>query len=188
MNMNKLYEIMNQRLKPSRMAHTLGVVEVSKALAENNNMSPKRAEIAALLHDYAKYVPETELIRLAKLHLKDDEKAVLDMTALLHGMVGAELVRSELQIEDEEVLNAIHYHTYGRVDMSVLEKIVFLADYIEPNRSFEGIDKVRRVAFEDLDRGVLMAMNGTINYLLKQGLPIYIGTIKARNHLLKLLD
>ncbi|MFS8512340.1 MAG: bis(5'-nucleosyl)-tetraphosphatase (symmetrical) YqeK, partial [Planifilum fulgidum] len=93
-------------------------------------------------------------------------------------------VREELGVDDEEVLNAIRSHTTGRPGMSLLEKVVFLADYIEPGRSFSGVEEVRRLAREDLDRAILKALDNTIVYLVERGFKVYPLTILTRNDFL----
>jgi predicted HD superfamily hydrolase involved in NAD metabolism len=103
---------------------------------------------------------------------------------LWHAPVGAEVARERFGITDEEILNAIRYHTSGRPGMSKLEKIIFLADYIEPGRRFPGVDEVRETARRDLERAVLMAMDNTIRFLLERGQKVYPLTLLARNHML----
>jgi predicted HD superfamily hydrolase involved in NAD metabolism len=105
---------------------------------------------------------------------------------LWHAHVGAEVVRSELGIEDEEVLDAIRYHTSGRENMTLLEKIVCLADYIEPGRQFPGVEELRTAAEEDLDRALAKGLGGTITFLVNREKRIYPLTVLARNSLLKL--
>jgi len=103
---------------------------------------------------------------------------------LWHAPVGAEAVREELGIDDEEVLDAIRFHTTGRPGMSLLEKVIFLADYIEPGRSFSGVEEVRRLARENLDRAILKALDNTILYLIERGFKVYPQTLLTRNDML----
>jgi predicted HD superfamily hydrolase involved in NAD metabolism len=151
------------------------------ALAEG--VDPYRAETAAILHDFCKFWPDRQLIEwIRSRNLPPD---LLEYNKeLWHAPVGAEVARERFGITDEEILNAIRYHTSGRPGMSKLEKIIFLADYIEPGRRFPGVDEVRETARRDLERAVLMAMDNTIRFLLERGQKVYPLTLLARNHML----
>lgn len=100
---------------------------------------------------------------------------------ILHAFVGAYYVEKELGVSDEDVLNAIKYHTTGRADMTTIEKIVFLADYIEPGRTFHGVEEVRRTAENSLDQACFLALRNTINFLTTKKQPIYPATFEAYN-------
>ncbi|MCM3761546.1 bis(5'-nucleosyl)-tetraphosphatase (symmetrical) YqeK [Alkalihalobacillus oceani] len=176
-----------QRIKPHltehRYVHTLGVLESALMLAERYGADQKKAELAAIFHDYAKFRDKKEMRALVQERLSD--KSILDYgDELLHAPCGAYYVAEEVGLIDEEVLNAIRYHTTGRPGMSLLEKIIFLADYIEPGRVFKGVEEVREIAQKDLDKAIVAALANTVSFLLKRGQLVYPKTIDTYNHLI----
>ena len=180
MNRDKALAIVKGQLTEKRYIHTIGVMETSIALAEKYGADPKKAELAAIFHDYAKFRPEEEMKRI--ILEQNMPKDLLEFhPELWHAPVGAFLVREEAGISDREVLSAIRYHTTGRADMALLDKVVFLADYIEPGRSFPGVDAVRECAEESLDEAVFMALRNTISFLLSKNASIYPDTFHAYN-------
>ncbi|SEN03331.1 bis(5'-nucleosyl)-tetraphosphatase (symmetrical) YqeK [Lihuaxuella thermophila] len=183
MNRDELLQATKKQLTPARWEHTLRVADTAVRLAKRVKIDPDRAEIAAILHDYCKFWPDNELISWIKTcHLPPDLLSY--NKELWHAPVGAEVARKEWDIEDEDILNAIRYHTTGRPRMSELEKIIFLADYIEPGRRFPGVDRVRELAESDLDQAVLQALNNTIIFLIERGQKVYPLTLLARNDML----
>ncbi|MDR7870261.1 MAG: bis(5'-nucleosyl)-tetraphosphatase (symmetrical) YqeK [Tissierellaceae bacterium] len=171
-----------------RLNHTLRVVEEAEKLAITHNIDKDKAAIAALLHDCAKLWDKKKLLKMAydfDIILNDVMK---HNHQLIHGPLGAKIAKNKYNIEDSDILNAIKYHTTGRKDMSQLEKLIYIADYIEPSRKFDGVDKVRQLAYEDLDKSILIAMDETIIYLVKYNRLISLDTIEARNQLKINLD
>ncbi len=173
-------------LSEKRYNHTLGVLETSILLAKTHGVSEERASLAAILHDYAKPLSYEDALKIV-----DDFGIILDEETLksseiIHGPIAAYFAKEKFNIEDEDVLNAIYYHTTGRENMSTLEKIIYLSDYIEPNRNFPGIGIIRELALQDLDKAVFLGMNNTIKYLIDRNIPIHTNTIKGRNYLLNL--
>ena len=178
----KIY--LKENLMESRYTHTLGVVETAKKLASLNEVDEKKAEIAALAHDIAK---NKTIYELKDILEKNNVKLTYDEEQnqeLWHSMVGPILAKEVFKIEDEKILSAMRWHTTGKENMSKLDKIIYIADMIEPNRKFPGVDNLRRECFKDLDNGVLQGLNHTIKYLLSKEVPIDINSIKARNYLL----
>ena len=174
---------LKNNLKPSRYGHTLGVVNTAIKLAEIYGEDKSKAEIAALCHDVAKNMSNEELRKLI-----DNENIILSIDEentqeLLHSIIAPVIARKVFGIEDEEVLNAMRWHTTGKENMTNLEKIVYLADLIEPSRKFDGIDEIREIAYKDLDLAMLKALTHTTIYLLKQGCAVDINSVKARNYL-----
>lgn len=171
-------------LSSERYLHTLGVKETAMRLSERYGCDTEKAAVAALLHDCARDISNELLLQLAERFgiLVDD--VLKKQAVLLHGPVGAELSRRIFNINDKEILRAITIHTTGDIEMSKLEKIIYIADYIEPNRSFPGVDKLRAVAFRDLDKAVLLALNNTIKYVIKKKWLLHPKTVLARNFLL----
>lgn len=183
MNLDVLREAARNQMPEKRWQHTLGVVETAVRLAKRYGADPAKAELAALLHDYAKAWPvkrQEQVIREQGLpqELLDYDKE------LWHAHVGAWAVRTEHGIADEEVLDAIRYHTSGRERMTLLDKIVCLADYIEPGRDFPGVARIRELAENSLEEALVAGFDSTIRHLLDQGKRIFPMTVIARNALL----
>ncbi|MED1602547.1 bis(5'-nucleosyl)-tetraphosphatase (symmetrical) YqeK [Alkalihalophilus marmarensis] len=171
-------------LTEHRYQHTLGVVETSISLAKRYGADQNKAELAAIFHDYAKFRDKQEMRGLVQSTLK--EKDVLGYgDELLHAPCGAYYVKEEIGIKDEEVLNAIRYHTTGKPDMTLLEKVVFLADYIEPGRQFKGVSEVRELSEKDLDEAIIKSLENTITFLMKRRQPVYPDTLNTYNQLIK---
>ncbi|NLN14459.1 MAG: HD domain-containing protein [Tissierellia bacterium] len=185
---SKILENLRKDLGEDRLKHVLRVVDVARELARVHGVDIKKAETAALFHDCAKFQNKNNLLKSA-----NDFDIILDdimmrNTELIHGPLGAKIAETKYKIKDEDILKAIAYHTTGRKNMSKLEKLIYIADYIEPGRKFEGIERVRKLAFEDLDKSILLAMDQTIIFLIKNDKLISIDTLDARNHLLMELN
>ncbi|MDO4300894.1 MAG: bis(5'-nucleosyl)-tetraphosphatase (symmetrical) YqeK [Clostridia bacterium] len=152
-------------LTPKRYKHTQGVAQEALQLAKRYDIDSDKAYLAGLLHDCAKCLTDEEKLELCDkygLILDDILKSQPDLT---HSFLGAKIAEKEYGINDNEILDAIAYHTTGRPDMSMLEKIIFIADYIEPNRDyFQGLDKVRELAYKDINKAVICSLENTINY------------------------
>ena len=180
-----LEQHVQQRLSPKRFNHTMGVVEMAKQLAVHYEADEQRASVAALLHDVMKESPLQDMQAIVgEAQIPVDEE-MLGNGALLHGPAGAAYAQLRLHIEDTSICEAIRVHTMGSTHMSLLDKIIFLADYIEPNRDFPGVEELRALAFQDINEAVIRAYDGTIRHLLDQGLTIYVQTIQGRNSLVK---
>ncbi|MCL6500976.1 MAG: bis(5'-nucleosyl)-tetraphosphatase (symmetrical) YqeK [Candidatus Pacearchaeota archaeon] len=183
MERHEALEIVKKQLTDHRYQHTLGVMETAIALAKQYGVDEKKAELAAIFHDYAKFRPKEEMKRII-LEQNMPNDLLLHNTELWHAPVGAYLVQTEVGINDEDILNAIRYHTSGRSDMTLLEKIIYIADYIEPGRIFPGVEEVRELAKHDLDEALIQALKNTIQFLLKKNQPIYPTTIDTYNALM----
>lgn len=169
-------------LKYKRIPHVLGVEQEAIRLAERYGGDVEKARVAALLHDCTKKLSLQEQLALCeKYHLELDEMEQWALK-LLHSKTGAAIARDVYGVDDE-IYNAIFYHTTGRVNMTKLEKIVYLADYIEPSRDFPGVDELRKVCYEDLDKGVLMGLEMTIEEMREMGNPVHHATLEARDAL-----
>ena len=145
----QLMQQVQMQMSEKRFRHVLGVEEMAIALAKKYGCCPNKASIAALAHDYAKERSDDAFIyMIEKLHMDVD---LLNWdNAIWHGIVGAEFVRQELGIEEEDILQAIRLHTTGAAQMSLLDQIIYVADYIEPNRAFPGVEEARKLALIDL--------------------------------------
>lgn len=184
---NEFIEIrsrLKNELKKSRFEHTLGVEFTSAALAMRYGADLYKARIAGLLHDCAKSVSDDKQLDLCKkykLPISDIEKK---LPYLLHAKLGAYLAKKEYGIKDKEILSAIEYHTTGRPDMTLLEKIVFVADYIEPGRDkAPRLDEIRVEAFQNIDNAMLMIFDDTISYILSSDGNVDSTTLDAYNYL-----
>lgn len=171
-------------LSEKRYNHSLGVQSTAVDLAKKYNADEKKASVAGLVHDCAKGFSNEKLIEIYKNCGMEMDTVYEKQPQLLHGPVGAFIAQKEFLITDREVLHAIQCHTTGCEDMSMLDKIIYIADYIEPGRDFPGVDELRRAAFIDIDTCLLMAFDSTIRYVLERKQLIDIKTIKARNFLL----
>lgn len=175
----KILEYIRARLKESRLQHTYRVAETAVAMALREGADVRKAEIAALLHDCARNLPSERLNSLVdELGLP---RRYRDNVNLSHSKVGAAFADRLFDIEDREILDAISYHTTGRSGMGTLEKIVFLADAIEPGRDYPGVEAIRDAAEESLDRGCLKSLEGTIEFLKAADKFIDNDTIEAFN-------
>lgn len=185
MDYAKIRDQLQHMLNPNRFQHTLGVEETAVQLAAHYQIAEEKARLAALLHDCGKGLSKYHLLqRLAGSDIVVDDME-REMTPLLHAPVGAIIAREEFGIDDREVLQAIRFHTTGSDQMSQLDKVIFLADYIEPGRTCPGIDEVRRLAYVDLDQAIILAAGRTIVYEISRNNPIHLRTVETRNALLR---
>lgn len=174
---------LKKKLDEDRFEHTLGVAYTCICLAMRHGADLRKAELAGLLHDCAKCIPDD--IKLDKCIRNNIRitKAEQENPSLLHAKLGAFIASDRYKVRDQDVLNAIASHTTGRIEMSLLEKIVFVADYIEPRRNkASNLSHLRRLAFEDIDRTVYEIMNQTLQYLKEKGVPVDATTKKACNY------
>lgn len=182
MDREQALAIVKEQLTERRYIHTIGVMETAIQLAKLYGEDEKKAEIAAIFHDYAKFRPKEEMKQIIiEQHMPHD--LLEHNMELWHAPVGTYLVEKEVGIKDEEILNAIKYHTSGRANMTRLEKIIYVADYIEPNRQFPGVEEARELAFKDLDEALIKILQNTIVFLLKKNQAIYPETLETYNFL-----
>lgn len=172
------------RLSEKRFNHVLGVIETAKELAEQHGVSTSDAEVAALIHDVAKEQPLDQTAGLLRIA---GERAYLEHSdKVWHAPMGAIIAERSLTIENQDILNAIKYHTTGRPEMSKLEKVIFVADYTEPNRKFEGAIAVREF-WDDLDRAVYEILKQKVEKVTKSGLGMHPDTMEAYDYYRKLI-
>ena len=171
----------SQWLSKKRFKHTLGVVESATHLAKLYGVDVEKARLAALLHDCAKELPLQDMQNLVKSESYDADQELLSNGNLLHGLAGMIRAKKEFSIFDDEVLEAIRVHTTGKVHMSTLDKVIFLADYIEPNRNFPGVERAREIAHVSLNQAVAYETAHTVEHLAHKGLPIFPQTIETYN-------
>ncbi len=163
---NKIKEKLSKKLSVKRFDHTIGVSYTAAAMAMRYGVNVDKAAMAGLLHDCAKYMTDDELIEKCTKYGIDCSETELKNGYLLHAKLGAYFSKEKYGIEDEEICSAVRYHTTGKPAMSVLEAIVFTADYIEPGRKvLPNFKLIRSMAFVDLDEAVYLILQNTLSYL-----------------------
>lgn len=170
-DINKLRKAMEKNLEPKRYEHTLSVAYTAANLAMVYGENTDKALVAGLLHDCAKCMSHSKQIAVCtKNHMQLSEAELAKNSPLIHAKAGSILAKAKYQIKDKDILNAICYHTTGRPDMSRLEKIVYIADYIEPGRKHaENLPEIRRLAYHDLDAAMRNILSDTLTYLAHKG-------------------
>lgn len=165
-DITKIRKSMEKKLDSKRYEHTLGVAYTAAALAMRYDVDQNNALLAGMLHDCAKCMSNEKRLSICEKYNISISEAERKNPFLLHAKVGSFLAMKKYGITDKDVINAILNHTTGRPGMSTLEKIIWLADYIEPGRKqAPNLATIRKVAFEDLDRALLMALEDTLQYL-----------------------
>lgn len=167
-------------IKPKRLAHVQGVEATAIQLAKRYGADPVKAGLVGLLHDYAKEMPKEMFLDLIDKYRLDPDLKNWGNN-IWHGVVGIYKIQEDLGLEDTELLHAMSVHTIGAADMSLLDKILYVADYIEPNRDFPGVEEARALAEQDLDKAVAFETAQTIAVLAKKGKPIYPQTLATYN-------
>ncbi|MDO4457671.1 MAG: bis(5'-nucleosyl)-tetraphosphatase (symmetrical) YqeK [Ligilactobacillus murinus] len=169
-----------EQVSEKRFKHILGVEQAALELAQANDYELEKASVAALVHDYAKERSDSEFKALIiQTGLEQD---LLNWNNFIwHGVVGAEIIKKELKITDEEILNAVRRHTVGAKEMTMLDQIVYVADYIEPGRDFPGVDQARQLAAESLRAAVEFETKHTLLYLMNNDKTIYPAAILTYN-------
>lgn len=162
----KMQKKLAKYLDEDRFAHTLGVMYTCASLAMVHGYDLEDAQVAGLLHDCAKCIPNKKKLKLCSQHNISVTAFEEEHPFLLHAKLGAYIARKKYDITDKEILSSITYHTTGRREMSLLEKIVYIADYIEPMRNkAPNLDKIRKLAFQDLDECLYEILKDTLEYL-----------------------
>ncbi len=165
-DLKKITKAMEKSLDSRRFEHTMGVEYTAAALAMRYGASIENAQLAGLLHDCAKCLSDEKRLAICEKHNISVNDIERRNPSLLHAKVGSFLAMDEYHVEDLEVINAILNHTTGRPGMSLLEKIIFIADYIEPNRKqAPNLEEIRKMAFVDLDKALLCILRDTLVYL-----------------------
>ena len=187
MDIQKIRKNVKKYLDEKRYAHVERVVKCAKELSEIYKVDTKRAEVAALLHDVAKFFELPQMLDLVKGKYPEIENKIFKTNAVLHGFAGAEFVKKNydlFEVDDEEILDAVRYHTIGAENMTTLCKIIYLADAIEEARSWEGVETARDLAKIDLDKAIKFEIEEKLKYLLSKDSIIHPNVIKFRNSLI----
>lgn len=162
----KIQKKLRHKLSNTRYQHTIGVAYTAGSLAMKYNVDINQAIIAGLLHDCAKYLSDEDILKKSIAYNLDISDAEYKLPFLLHAKLGAYFAKTIYGISDNNITDAIKWHTTGKPDMSTLEKIIYIADYIEPARyKMPNLDIIRKTAFEDIDECLKLILSDTINYL-----------------------
>ena len=163
-----------------RFEHCIGVSKTAQKLAELNQYDEDKAALAGFIHDYAKQVSVEDYREVIKT--KGFDQDLLNWNrSIWHGIVGTYFIQRDLKITDSEILTAVRRHTTADVEMTTLDKIVFMADYIEPGRSFQGVEEARKITYANLDKGVGYQLAHTLEFLIEKRDKIYPRTLDAYN-------
>lgn len=179
---------LQEELKEDRFNHVVGVVETAEKMASFYGEDIEKARCAALLHDCAKNKNGDEIISILKAcgeAITEEHEMNPD---LAHGVAGAAIAKRDMGITNPDILNAVKYHTTGRRGMSLLEKIIYLADFIEPSRDFPGVDNIRKQAYINLNKALIKAFDNTISFVISKGAYLLLDTIAARNDILREIE
>ena len=169
-DLKKIRKSMEKELDAKRYEHTLGVAYTAAALAMCNDVDPVKAETAGLLHDCAKCFSDDKKISVCRKNNMEINSVESRNPYLLHAKAGYCIAKNKFDIEDQDILNAILNHTTGRPGMSTLEKIIYIADYIEPSRKqAPNLSEVRKLAFQNLDQALLKILTDILSYLESGG-------------------
>lgn len=179
----KLKEMLNDK----RYEHSLSVQRMARRLAKIYGADEEKASLAGLVHDCAKWMSPFQSFRAAKRYGIKLDSIERKQPGILHAIIGGELASDLFSIDDPEILSAIKSHTTGRSQMSLMDKILYVADYAEPLREYDGAAKVRKLAYENIDIAMLEAIEQKIQHLLEKRYLIHPRTITARNEILRKL-
>ena len=185
MTTDNMTAILKETLTEKRFKHSMGVMETAAKLAKIHGADVEKATIAGLLHDCAKNYPAQDMIALCAEYGIELDPVMKKATGLIHGLLGAELAKRKFGIDDDEIYDAIYYHTVGKPNMSLLTKIIYIADGIEPMRNFDGVDEIRKLAEVDLDRALVVQIDYTIKSVLGKGRLLHTNTVDTRNYYLE---
>lgn len=183
-NEEQMKVYLREKLSEGRYNHSLGVKDSAESLAKRYGANVSKAKIAGLIHDCAKEMDKKQILDICRKDGCDIDYILEANPALLHGSAGAIIARDVMKVEDKDILNAIKNHTIGRKNMSLLEKVIYLADYIEPSRDFPGVEELRSATCRSLDEALILSFDKTIEVVISRGGLIHKDTIEARNFII----
>lgn len=182
---DEMIQYLRENLKEKRFNHSINVRDTAVKLAKIYGEDVEKAKIAGLIHDCAKNMSDDEILDICRKDGYNIDEVSKNMPGILHGYVGGYIARNIMKIKDKEILNAIIYHTTGKKNMNLLEKIIYISDYIEPLRDFPQVDRLREVAYEEgIDEALILSFDNTIEHIVKKGRLLHKDTIDARNYIL----
>lgn len=179
-----LENYVRKNLSEKRYIHSLNVAKEAEILAKKYGADTEKAYIAGIAHDLAKEIP-LDILKEKLVKYKNENLLKEYPYPLLHGPAAALILKNEFKVTDDEILDAVYYHTTGKCDMHLLTKIIYIADFIEPGRVFDGVEKVRDLAKKNLDEAIIAASGIIIIQNVRKGRQLHTDTINARNFLLK---
>ena len=180
---------LDKMLPKNRMKHSEGVAKCAVKLSEIYGYDKEKAYLAGILHDCAKYLNHEQVREYVDKHEIYLDEYEEDNLALSHSIIGAVLVQYEFNINDEDIIKAVRYHTTGKADMDKLEKIIYLADIIEENRNYPGVEELRELVYgEKMDEALLKSFDNTIKLVIDRKQIIHPRTIEARNYILNQMN
>ena len=185
MTIDEMTSKLKNELLEKRFIHSIGVMEMAVKMAQHYGADVKKAQIAGLLHDCAKNLSKEELFEKCELYNIELDDVMRISHGLVHGLVGAEIAKREYGVDDEEIYDAIYYHTVGKPEMSLLTQIIYIADAIEENRVYDGVERIRTLAFENIDRALVSQIDSTIKSVLSKGGMLHTATVNTRNYYLR---
>lgn len=165
-------ELVKGRLGDKRYRHTLNVKKMAVALAERWGADPEKAALAALLHDSAKELSQAELLQIFHDNAIIANNAAQRPAPVWHGLAAAILCQTRWGVSDPEILSAIRCHTTGKKGMSLLDKIIYMADMTSDERDFPGVEELRKLEFEDLDKALCTALEQSLQFVKDGGKPV----------------
>lgn len=185
----QIEKLLKEMLPENRLNHSINVSKCAVKLSEIYNYDKEKAKIAGLVHDCAKYFTDEQVKdSVKKFNIKLDPLEENNL-ALSHSVIGSYVAKEVFNINDEEILNAIKYHTTGRENMSLLEKIIYMADMIEEGRKFPKVEELRELTFSGkLDEALLLSFNNTIKFVIDNKQLIHPRTVSARNYILSQIN
>ncbi len=184
MTLQEMKKKLEETLSSKRFKHSIGVMDTAVKLAKKYDEDEDKAAIAGILHDCARNIEGQKVFEFCERYGIEVNYITRLQPQLLHGPIGAALARDVYGVDDEDVIKAIDCHTTGKENMTLLDKIVFIADYIEPGRKFHGVEEIRDLAYKDLDKAILLSLENTIRHILNKGILIHPDTINARNYII----
>lgn len=184
----EMHKKLRSAQKERRYFHTLGVVKEAVRLAPKYGVEVEKAKIAALLHDCAKNFEQEKFLEIAAEYGVTLEDIAIKEPALVHAFLGAAVAYRDYGVTDKEILDAIYYHTTARANMTNLEKLIYIADMIEPGRTMPQAEELRKMVEENLDDALIYAIDCSIKHVIKKGRLIHPDSIEARNYLIERRD
>lgn len=184
-NTEGIKALLKERLDEYRYNHSLGVADAAKELAKIYGEDEERAYFAGLTHDITKNTPYEEQLQIIEnggIILNSEEK---NNRKLLHAISGSVYLKNELSVKDEEIISAVRYHTTGKDNMTTFEKIIYIADFISAERSFPGVDYMRKLAYESLDKAAMYAVDFCIPDLVRRRQVLHHDSVKLYNELIE---
>lgn len=183
-DIDKMDEYLSNNLKKSRYEHSVSVMNTAVKLAEKYNENTFKAQTAGLIHDCAKNLSDEKILDILKKHGYTIDDVCRSYPQIMHGAAGSIIAEEIMGVHDKDILSAVKYHTTGKSNMSTLEKIIYIADYVEPLRNFDGVDEIRKEVQVSLDGALIKAFDRTIEYVVESGKPLHIDTVEGRNYLI----